>query len=543
MNLQKIFYQSKLKTHNKKFFTKYKKPTSKKKLNFLIEFNAFSYYHLILSHMVDFFKKKFITNFYAYPGPVLLVYPIENSIKKKLQLFLLKFLSIGTYGVYKSFGVHNFIEFIFDKKTKEKTKFFIEKNTPKSKQSVLNLKINNILIGDLIYDTYLKKFRENYPTINVKSKKFLNFLNEFINLFFLWEKIIKEKKINRVILSHAEYSLGLPARICQSRGGVTYIVESDRLARLDKNFNYRFSCSKNYKREFNRFPNKLKKIFIAKAKLKLENRVKGSVKDIPYMTKSAYGKLNKKPFILKKLITNDNKDNLKILISTHDFVDAPHINGKFVFNDMVEWLEFLVKFSKETNYLWFIKNHPIMNDKWKPYQAYTRGVVDNIIKNSKIILLDSSLPHNYLIKKIGINCVLTVSGQVAHEYAFNKIPVINASTRNIHSSFNFNFHARNIKHYKYLIKNVYKLKKNLNYDEVLPFYFMHYINRDKNWFFQDLESFYKKIADPGENGYHNIDNYKTYREWLKMFSKTNKEKIFLRLKNFIESESIVLRKY
>ena len=63
MNLQKIFYQSKLKTHNKKFFTKYKKPTSKKKLNFLIEFNAFSYYHLILSHMVDFFKKNLLLIF------------------------------------------------------------------------------------------------------------------------------------------------------------------------------------------------------------------------------------------------------------------------------------------------------------------------------------------------------------------------------------------------------------------------------------------------------------------------------------------------
>ena len=91
-----------------------------------------------------------------------------------------------------------------------------------------------------------------------------------------------------------------------------------------------------------------------------------------------------------------------------------------------------------------------MNDKWKSYQIYTRQVVNRLIKDSKIILLDSNISHNKIIKEIKIDCVLTVWGRIAHEYAFKNVPVINASENNIHSSFNFNFHARDINHYIYL---------------------------------------------------------------------------------------------
>ena len=137
-----------------------------------------------------------------------------------------------------------------------------------------------------------------------------------------------------------------------------------------------------------------------------------------------------------------------------------------------------------------------MNDKWKSYQIYTRQVVNRLIKDSKIILLDSNISHNKIIKEIKIDCVLTVWGRIAHEYAFKNVPVINASKNNIHSSFNFNFHARDINHYIYLIKNFKKIKKSLNFDEVNKFYFMHYIYSDKEWFFEDFDKFIKESRLP-----------------------------------------------
>ena len=86
-----------------------------------------------------------------------------------------------------------------------------------------------------------------------------------------------------------------------------------------------------------------------------------------------------------------------------------------------------------------------MDEKWAPYQSYTRNVTEKIINGSNIIELDSETSHNFLVNELKIDCVLTVWGRIAHEYAFRKIIVINASKTNIHSSFNFNLHAKNLK--------------------------------------------------------------------------------------------------
>ena len=54
---------------------------------------------------------------------------------------------------------------------------------------------------------------------------------------------------------------------------------------------------------------------------------------------------------------SDNKKN--ILISCHDFTDAPNSYGKFIFKDFYEWINFLGEFSKnDKKYNWFIKPHP-----------------------------------------------------------------------------------------------------------------------------------------------------------------------------------------
>lgn len=538
MNLKNIFYTLKFIKHNRKIFNKNTISKNKEKLNFLVEFNAFHYYHIILPYLVNFFRNNFKSNFFAYSSHMLLSYPIEESYIKKLKIFFLKLFNIGVYGIYKSCGIRNFLKFKFDKITISKAKSAINKIKLKNKKDILKIKINNIFIGDLIYDTYLKKYKDKIPDIDVKSNKFLFFLNEFICLYFLWEKIIKEKKINRIIISHSEYTLGLPARVCFGKGGVGYLIGFDRFIKLNKKNFFHFSSSKYYKKNFKKFTIDQKKNFIKQARKQLNERVSGSVNDIPYMTKSAYKIKNKiKQNNFNKIYNFKNKNAMKVLITTHDFVDAPHSHGKFIFPDMVEWLKYLANLSKKTNYIWFIKNHPAMNDKWKDYQQYTRGVVSNLIKDSNLILLDSNIPHNYLIKNIGIDCVLTVWGQIAHEYAYKKIPVINASNNNIHASFNFNFHANSIKHYTYLIKNFSKLKKKLDYDEVFQFYYMHYINADKNWFFNNFNKFLKRI-----NGYHNLCSTNIYKEWIESYDNNTQKRITDNLENFIKSDSLVLSK-
>ena len=54
--------------------------------------------------------------------------------------------------------------------------------------------IGSILLGDLIYDSYLTRNKKQRPTININDNDFREFLLEFISLFFAWKEIIRNNK-------------------------------------------------------------------------------------------------------------------------------------------------------------------------------------------------------------------------------------------------------------------------------------------------------------------------------------------------------------
>ena len=56
--------------------------------------------------------------------------------------------------------------------------------TKKTLEELLNFSCQGILIGDLIYDTYLKKYNMSNNELHGGDFKF--FLLEFLNLFYFW---------------------------------------------------------------------------------------------------------------------------------------------------------------------------------------------------------------------------------------------------------------------------------------------------------------------------------------------------------------------
>jgi len=533
--IKELLIINKFKNHNKKIFKDNLIKKNGKKYNILLEFNAFNTHHIIFSYLVNYFKKKYYCNFYAYPSHMLLSYEIEKNKINKIKKFFAILFNLKTYGIYKSFGVNTFIDFkitkeIIIKSKKEKNRIF---KKIKNKQDINKIKVKNVLIGDLLYDTYLKRNYDLKPTIDIQSIKFQIFAENFLNLFFLWNEFIKKEKIDFVICSHDVYALGIPSRICTSRNCESFVVDHNKISRLTKKYFYKYSITKLYKKIFSEFKSKEKKLYILKAKNSLNQRFEGSIKDISYMTASSFIKNisvhNKK---LEKVKNFKNK--VKILVSPHDFVDAPHVYGNWVFPDMYEWIKFLAKLTKKTDYLWFIKAHPKMNEKYKSYQKYTRKVISSLIKESNFILLNPNTSHNHLINKIGIDCVLTVTGTIGHEYAAHGVNVINASPTNMHQSFNFNYHAKNFKHYNNLIMNIKKLNKKINYEEVLQCYFMHYIYTESNWFFKNFNDYLTKIK-----GYHNLSSIKAYEHWMNIHNEKEDNNILKRIDNFLSSKDLV----
>ncbi len=58
----------------------------------------------------------------------------------------------------------------------------------------------------------------------------------------------------------------------------------------------------------------------------------------------------------KKILKSSDK--FKVIIFPHSFIDLPHVYGGSLFCDFYDWLIYILKISKNTNYEWYIKVHP-----------------------------------------------------------------------------------------------------------------------------------------------------------------------------------------
>ena len=126
--------------------SEFKKIKNKKSDNIvLIEFNSFNVIHIIFAYFSFFFKKKNYTikSFYSH---ILLTYQLNPSLNQKIFRFISPLFNLGFYGIYKSFGVR---DFIFPKITKYKSKHAHFKSVKYRATGSIN--VNHIIdIKDLI---------------------------------------------------------------------------------------------------------------------------------------------------------------------------------------------------------------------------------------------------------------------------------------------------------------------------------------------------------------------------------------------------------
>ena len=527
--IQNLIWYKNFINNNKKLFPLDYNKKKNKKSEILVEFNAFQNSHIPLSYLSNVLAKNYnseINSFYNYS---LISSPLKNTFLNEIKWIIGNTFSLKNFGVYRSFGVkkifkpETFLKFD-QKKLKKKTDSIYKKL--KYKEDVLKIKINNILIGDLIYDTYLKKFIE--PTIKIQDKKFYNLLKDFISLFEFWNLYFKKKNIKAVIGVHTPYSYGLVLRIALSKNIPAYATSSRFLYFLNKKMPYMHGHFKDFKKKFLLLDKSLKLNGLNLAKKRLILRFKGvggAKVDLISNEKTSFS--NKR---FKNMITKSNRK--KILIIPHDFFDAVHIYGNTIFADFYEWLIFLGKISNETNYDWYIKNRPNFGGKFQRYQPHTNKVIQEIVeKYPKIKLLPNEYSHKQIIKE-KIDFILTCYGSVGVEYPYFNIPVINASNNNPHINYNFNFHPKTKSHYEIILRKLNKIKKRrYSKREIFEYYFMRNIYTDKNWLIDDLPEMVKFAG-----GYDGMWSYKFYEYWLLKLSNKKHTQILNNINNFLESK-------
>ena len=493
----------------------------------LCELNFFSSYQIPMFYIINFFlkiKKFKVVGYYNYD--VLKHSLSETSYIKFCRKYLAHFI---IKKIYNHFGVKYFL---YPKNQKNSNVIYYLKRIKKikNKKKLLNLKLSNILIGDLLYDTYCKKYSE--PTVNFNDNRFYDLCLEFIKLFYFWINFFKKnKEIETIIGCHLVYSYGIIIRIALHFKKKVFLASLDRIKKVNKNFPYEVHYKDFDSKYFKEIDYNDRKSIIDKGTKLLKNSLSGKFSFHNSITTLKKNSFNKK--IQPSLISRS--DNVKILISTHDFYDAPHAWGDHkLFADYYEWLVFLLKLSKKTKYDWYIKTHPDLVGKYGVAQRKSRLIIEKLLESYPNIKTLPPNYSNYRIIKAKINFVITCHGSVAYQYPFFGIPVITSSSCSPFNDYNFNINPKSRSDLRNLILKLDKIKNNIkiNKKEIFNYYSVSYIFYNTvNWLFS-----YKKYIK-FIHGWHRRDSVDLYYYWLSNFNDIKLTNVNNFLNKFFQSRA------
>ncbi len=478
----------------------------------LMEVNFMASSHISYSYLANALSQRNKACVVGYiPGKI-------KGLVKRLLANIELMTNIYPYNIYRSFGVKDIFYATSNKddKVQINTVYNSILENLKTKKDVEDIVVNNIWIGDLIYDSYLRSFSQ--PTIDINDKGFLKHLYQSIELFISWSEYFEKNNVCAVSISHNVYLKAIPARIAISKNIPVYQINIHSCYCLNKEHLFSYADFIDFPEQFSNLSRHVRELGLKEAKTRIERRFSGEVGvDMSYSSKSAYsGKID------KRLIKESNK--VKVLIATHCFFDSPHSYCNNIFPDFYEWLDFLGGVSNSTDYDWYIKTHP-------DYLPGTMEVIEGFIKRyPKFNLLPSNSSHHQIIDE-GIDVALTVYGTIGFEYAALGIPVINCSVCNPHIAYNFNLHPQNLHQYTSLLSNLHNINLKINLKEVHEYYFMKHILKNENIFFDNYQATLKKIG-----GYNDQFEPFIYNEWIKEFSLDKYNSVINRIESFIDSK-------
>lgn len=442
---------------------------------------------------------------------------ISFSISSK-SYFLLSIFYRRIFKIYKSFGVKKHVNTNFDFHLSNSQLLIFNDIlfNIKTKSDILNISIDNICIGNEIYEAYLREKLK--PTIDINSEDFKLFLLTCLKIFFFWQDYFRENNVKAVILSHGLYKYGIIRLIAVNKNIPVYLPTVRSMFCLTKPSEAGIPPFNLYPQIFNTFDLKQKKSALKWGRNRMMLRFSGEVGvDMNYSTKSAFhSNLTKSSHL-------SNSGQIKVLIASHCFFDNPNAYGPNLFVDFFEWLCFLGEMSNITNYDWYLKTHP---DVLPGNNKIIKLLLDKY-KNIKILPPEAS--HHQLIKE-GIDFVLTVYGSIGHEYAYFGKKVINAGINNPHSGYDFNIHAKSIDEYKLLIMNLSKINLKISRDKIYEFYYMNYKYYGYNQlFFNSFQDFLDKFSVNDQNSSN------SYEYFMNEITPKNESILCEKISTFIDS--------
>jgi hypothetical protein len=325
------------------------------------------------------------------------------------------------------------------------------------KKLLIDLRIDGVIVGDLINDSFLRY--KPAPTVDIKNIYILILIwqaHRYIRLSAAYFSRVRPKLFLTSFSTYIHH--GIPVRVALLNEVAVFSFGNfqEFSKRLTLNDWVHTKNPDKYAIDFSNLDCQAERLILAEEAL--SKRFSGVIDTATaYMKKSAYAETGESvPDV-----------NESVIIFLHDFYDSPHVYRKLLFPDFWEWVCFTIETLKRSNIKFFVKPHP------NQIQLSNQVLVD-LIKKYPDLLVISPYVTNKKLAEAGINCAVTVYGTVAHEMAYFGVPSISCAWHP-HISFDFCRTALNIYDYELMLKSpaFSKIKKTVMRQQSLIFYYMH----------------------------------------------------------------------
>jgi hypothetical protein len=329
----------------------------------------------------------------------------------------------------------------------------------KSKQELLALTMSGVVVGDLIYDTYLR-YRAR-RTVRIGSVSLLYYIYKARCVAHVSEELASYPQIHSYLSSYSTYiQHGIPVRIFL-KNNITVMTAGNlqqRFKKLSVQDHLHTSSHHRYKLIFQSLDDKTAKI--EKGMAALRSKFSGIIDStFGYMKESAYQN------------ATEQQDARKFdgVLFLHDFYDSPHIYRNMLFPDFYEWMLHTFRLIEKHGLNIGVKPHPNQI-------AGSKEDIERLKREFKNILWIDPKTSNKDILSSGITFGISVYGTVLHELAFHGIQPISAGDHP-HSAFDFVHNPGTVEEYDRLILNAGNLSLPQDYkNQVATFYYMHHFH-------------------------------------------------------------------
>ena len=390
-----------------------------------------------------------------------------------------------------------------------------------NKYDLVDLTLEDILVGDLIYDWHLRQRLTD--TVNMRSDNFKADFLFFVCNFYWWQQYFQSNKVDSIYISHTALQFALPARIAIKYGAKSFLAANDRMYKIHSDRLWSDLECLDY------VPMKEEqlgyRVNMQRSRLELQKLREG--KAITAAHDNGNGYLGS----ISELLVKDRYQT-NILIAVHCFSDAPHGYGKMLFPDFREWLNNIGELSKKTNYHFYAKAHPHF---WDSDEFNFKKFLNDY---QNIIDLPSNISNLELFKQ-GINAVFTVHGTIAFEAAYEGIFVLNGSLNAPHINYDFSLTPKTIDEFNQTVLNLPEIidKWKVNRSSVEHFFDLHHLRKNQNFMFPgNTKDLYEYIG-----GYkQQFTNPKVFEFWLSKIDYHQREKVRSIIAEFIEGSEYLL---